>query len=181
MTSVKATPESVRLLNDTLVTSALSGELKNIPGLSLGMSIQPITTSWLKAAKKSGGDAIDLDPKDGPFLSALIYSQWEDAADDETVVNFSKTTIAAIDAKSKAADLFYPFIYLNDAGGTGGYENVFQYYGGGKSLPKMRRIAKKYGNRSNSTASFRELIIFTDPKAVFQKLQPGGFKIGLTA
>ena len=148
MTSVKSNPQSIKLLNDTLVSMALSGELSHVPGLSLGMSIQPVTTAWLTAAKKSGGDAIDLDPANGPFLSALIYSQWDNVADDEMVVNFSKKTTAAIDTKSKAAGLFYPFIYLNDAGGTGGYENVFQYYGGGKSLPKMRKIAQKYGRCS---------------------------------
>ena len=29
---------------------------------------QPLTTDLVKAARKAGGDALDLDPKDGPIL-----------------------------------------------------------------------------------------------------------------
>lgn len=60
------TPESVYLMNDTFVSAAVS-EL-NIPGLFVAMSFQPITLSHMEATQKSGGDAIDLDPADGPIL-----------------------------------------------------------------------------------------------------------------
>lgn len=44
-------------------------KLKDTAGTSGSLAMQPITTSWLQAAKDAGGDAIDLDPADGPFLS----------------------------------------------------------------------------------------------------------------
>ena len=52
-------------------------KLKNTTGTSSSLAMQPITNSWLQAARDAGGDAIDLDPADGPFLSksiALVYA-----------------------------------------------------------------------------------------------------------
>ena len=64
-----------------------------------------------------------------------------------------------IDRKTKAAGLYYPFIFLNDAGPG---ENPFATYDKGKSLSRMRSVRQQY-----------------DPQAVFQKLMPGGFKFGI--
>ena len=44
-------------------------ELKNVAGLQLGSTQQTITKAWLQAARASGGDAIDLDPANGNFIS----------------------------------------------------------------------------------------------------------------
>ena len=35
---------------------------------------QPLTTALVKAAREAGGDALDLDPKDGPILGMLFLS-----------------------------------------------------------------------------------------------------------
>ncbi len=67
--------------------------------------------------------------------------------------------LQAIDQKAKAAGLYYPFVFLNDAGPG---ENPFVTYGGGKSLSRLRQIRQKY-----------------DPTQVFQRLMPGGFKLGI--
>ena len=92
------------------------------------------------------------------FLAFNFYTQWANATDDDKVARFADDILRKLDQRSKAADLYYPFTYLNDAS-TG--ETVFQYYGGGKSLPRMREIRRRY-----------------DPEGIFQTLQPGGFKIG---
>ncbi len=71
--------------------------------------------------------------------------------------DFSRKLTATIDAKTKAAGLYYPSIYLNDAGKG---QNPFVLYGGGKSLPRMLAIRKKY-----------------DPEGIFQKYEASGFKL----
>ena len=42
-----------------------------IPGLNctVGAAIQPVTKNHLQAARELGGDAIDLDPAKGDFVS----------------------------------------------------------------------------------------------------------------
>ena len=110
-----------------------------------------------EASRRNGGDAIDIDPADGPIMSMLVSCQWNNAADDDYVnawvANFDKVA----KEKSKAAGLFYPFNFLNDAQ-TG--QTVFPYYGKGKSLPKLKTIAKRF-----------------DPNGVFQTLNTGVFKV----
>ena len=91
--------------------------------------------------------------------AVLIVSNWLNASDDELVNQWSTDTIAAFDKATKAAGIYYPFIYLNDAAKG---QTPFPFYGKGKSLPKMKAIAKKY-----------------DPSGVFQLLDAGGFKLGI--
>jgi hypothetical protein len=138
--------------------------------------MQPITTSWLQAARDAGGDAIDLDPADGPFLSkstcpslhlrrceltntpaTLITIQWSSPADDAAVQKIASDFISRLDKASKAAGLYYPFRYMNDA--THGQE-IFNLYGGGSSLPKLRKIQKKY-----------------DRDGILAKYESSGFKL----
>jgi len=57
------------------------------------------------------------------------------------VQNIASDFIARLDKASKAAGLYYPFRYMNDA--MRGQE-IFKLYGGGKSLPKLRSIQKNY-------------------------------------
>jgi hypothetical protein len=68
-TSVKATPEAVRILNETFNQAVLgSSHLATLNGINTVMCMQPISVGWQKAARDLGGDAIDLDPANGTFL-----------------------------------------------------------------------------------------------------------------
>ncbi|KAH7213270.1 uncharacterized protein BKA55DRAFT_697777 [Fusarium redolens] len=157
-TSLKASPESVYLTNETFFETIDSmPELRHAAGLSLTTTPQMLTRSWIDAAKASGGDPMDID-SEGGIIVHLITSLWKEAVDDDLVYEFSKRCTAAIDRKAKAKGLHYPFMYLNNAG-LG--QNPFQVYGQGKSLPKMKKIREVY-----------------DPKGIFQDLMPGGFKVG---
>ena len=84
---------------------------------------------------------------------------WTDEKDGEFMRSFIKDTVALIEEKAKAAGVYYPFVYLNDAAGG---QAVFEHYGGGESLPKMKQISKKY-----------------DPEGFLQKLEATGFKLDL--
>ena len=66
-TGIKATREALTLANTTIITAALE-QLKGVAGGTFTLAYQPISKSWLQAARRSGGDAIDLDPADGGFV-----------------------------------------------------------------------------------------------------------------
>lgn len=76
-----------------------------------------------------------------------ISSFWMDAADDEAVFEFHIRATAAITTAAKAQGLDYDFLYVNDADPI---QEPFRFYGKGRSLPKMRQVAKKYGTLSPS-------------------------------
>ena len=68
-TSVKATPEAVRILNETFTQAVLgSSHLASLNGINTDLCMQPISAGWQEAARDLGGDAIDLDPANGTFL-----------------------------------------------------------------------------------------------------------------
>lgn len=58
--------------------------------------------------------------------------------------------------EAKARGLYNRFIYVNYAGP---YQNVIPGYGE-ENLARLKKVAEKY-----------------DPRAVFQTLQPGGYKL----
>jgi hypothetical protein len=145
---------------------------------TIGLSTEPVTQNHLAAAKARGGDAMDLDPGKGGFIStfdhdfivykvrsmltnsssivALPYVSWYDPQYDDLMESFLKTVIANIEKETKANGIYYPWIWLNDAGLD---QNPLPLYGYGASWPKMKAISRKY-----------------DPTQVFQRLVPG-FKL----
>ena len=75
-TSLKATPEAVYLTNTTFFEVVDSmPELKSAEGLLITPTHQTITTAQLSAARAAGGDPMDLDPKDGNFISMYGTAQ----------------------------------------------------------------------------------------------------------
>lgn len=88
----------------------------------------------------------------------LYAASYVGAQHDNFVDKFLKNITYTLEAKSKQQGLYYPYIYLNDAGGF--QQNTLSLYGKGKSLPKMKQIAEKY-----------------DPQGVFQRLLHGAFKL----
>ena len=90
-------------------------------------------------------------------LAILLAAAWSSASDDAYLLNFLISLVESIDSASKAAGLYYPYIFLNDAG-IG--QSPFPLYGDGESLPRMKVVAQKY-----------------DPDGVFQHLASGAFKL----
>ncbi|EAA63242.1 hypothetical protein AN3274.2 [Aspergillus nidulans FGSC A4] len=139
-TAVKATPEAVYLANTTFIQAAME-QVSDLSDLLTSITYQTITEDWLDAARASGGDAIDLDPADGAFLVLLISNTWTNADHDDRIVSFSENVIAEIESKARAANVYYPFVNLNDAGPS---QAPFKTYGKGQSLRKLKTIRKKY-------------------------------------
>ncbi|KAL8723704.1 MAG: hypothetical protein Q9181_007213 [Wetmoreana brouardii] len=154
-TSLKSTPPVVNFVYDIFKTQAQ--QLKPVQNLIISFVYQPLTVDLLKASRASGGDAIDLDPADGPIMAMIVNAAWSNAADDSYVNQWAANLTSAIDSKSQAAGYYYPFIFLNDAQGD---QKVLAKYGKGASLPRLKTIAQRF-----------------DPDGVFQKLDGGAFKV----
>jgi hypothetical protein len=75
------------------------------------------------------------------------------------VQQFNRDITDRLICQLQAKDLYYPFYYLNDAGGD---QEIYRFYGGGKSLRRMKAIRQKY-----------------DPKGIFQKFLGSGFHLGI--
>lgn len=78
------------------------------------------------------------------YKAALYGGNWEDAKDDTTVYSFFEYAINTLDQRAKAAGLYYDSVWINDAAPFQ-TKNVFPKYGSGASFPRLKAIAKKYG------------------------------------
>ena len=120
------------------------------------MTLQVITVPMLKHFAKKGGNALGLDESDGPLLLMMSNMMWKDEADDERILATNKRIVDRAIEAGKKKGLFVEYIYMNYASK---FQAVVPSYGE-ESHARLKAAAKKY-----------------DPKAVFQTLQPGYFKL----
>jgi hypothetical protein len=120
------------------------------------LTFQAFTVPAMTQMSKKGGNALGLDPKDGPLFHCLLYMVWDDASKDDQFNKAALDFMNAAKVEAKKRGVYHRYIYMNYAGP---YQNVVPGYGEA-NLAKLKKIAKKY-----------------DPSAVFQKLQPGGYKL----
>ncbi|KAF2844786.1 FAD binding domain-containing protein [Plenodomus tracheiphilus IPT5] len=120
------------------------------------LTFQAFTVPALKQMSKKGGNALGLSPDDGPLFHVLLYMVWDDESKDTILNREAQEFMNAAKEEAKTRGLYSRYIYLNYAGP---YQNVIPSYGEA-NLAKLKAIAKKY-----------------DPTAIFQKLQPGGYKL----
>lgn len=85
--------------------------------------------------------------------------EWIGSEYDEAAYAWVKGTANAIDEAAKNAGVYDPFVYMGDATAFQ-TKNFYDGYGA-TNKAKLLSISRKY-----------------DPFRVFQKLLPGGFKIG---
>jgi len=86
----------------------------------------------------------------------VVSINWRNKADDEVVLQTSKNIVDRSVALAKDMGLHHPFIYQNYATK---HQKVFAGYGE-ENRERLREIRRKY-----------------DPEGVFERLQPGYFKI----
>lgn len=158
--------------------SAALGSISNKTSFSAVTSFEPIFNAPAEVFTKNGGDAFSA-PTDGPYMCkspslppstpslipcsppvpVLLFSwTWASAADDKFTLGAIENIYSRSVAAAKQMGLYNAYVYLNDAGPE---QAVLRGYGAG-NLQRLRDISKKY-----------------DPEGVFQKLLPGGFKLGL--
>ncbi|KAI1355393.1 hypothetical protein F5Y01DRAFT_327106 [Xylaria sp. FL0043] len=133
-------PRAIRIVNETVFELA-SPVLSKIPNSTVSLTYQPVSQDWLEASKTSGNNALDLDPGLGTFIAGLLTITWTDAAEDATVNSLAQRIVRTVERRTLALGLYYPFIYLNDAGPS---QRPFETYGGGRSLYRLQAIRAKY-------------------------------------
>jgi hypothetical protein len=92
-------------------------------------------------------------------LSAVVQIDisWSNIADDERILTAAQNILERSQAAASAAGLLNRYVYQNYASFK---QDVFSGYGE-ENLARLKSVSKKY-----------------DPDQVFQKLQPGYFKLG---
>lgn len=128
----------------------------DIDGLLPAISLQVLTEPILEKTTRNGGNALGLDPKGGPIMNGLVAIKWKLQADDERVNDFARKVVDRAVATAKAKGKFEKYLYMNYASPE---EDVVASYGS-ENKARLQSISKKY-----------------DPTGVFEKLQPGYFKL----
>jgi hypothetical protein len=133
--------------------------IKDVAGLSLSLGFFPLTKTLLASSERSGGNAFNISPSDGPLLIVFVHPIWAEAGDDERVHREVEGLLEVFNTLASEKGKLHRYIFPNY-----GYakSDVFAGYGL-QSLDTMRRVASQ-----------------VDPKGVFQNCVPGGFKLGLS-
>lgn len=131
-------------------------KIADVKDLLNPLSLQVITVPQMQRMQQNGGNALGLNPSQGPLLLLNPTPAWTNAADDDRVYKFVDTLLKRADAEARKRGLASQYIYMNYASK---FQDPIASYGS-SSNARLQDIAKKY-----------------DPKAVFQKLQPGYFKL----
>jgi hypothetical protein len=130
--------------------------LKSADGFIFSLGYFPLTKALLENSKLAGGNAKDIDPADGPLFIVFINPTWNSADDDERIHAAIHDLLVKFKQVAGEKHLLHRYIFTNYAYQK---EDVFASYGE-ESLKKLKVVSKKY-----------------DPKAIFQKAVPGGFKL----
>lgn len=125
-------------------------------GLLPVLSFQAITVPAMEKMQKNGGNALGLDPKEGPIYICNLAIMWTDVADNDRILGFSNTLYERINAEASRRSLTSDYIYMNYASP---WQDVISSYGAANKQ-RLKKISSVY-----------------DPTGVFQRLQPGYFKL----
>ncbi|KAI6778065.1 uncharacterized protein J7T54_007673 [Emericellopsis cladophorae] len=131
-------------------------KLADVEGDNPVLLLQGITTEQIKHMSAHGGNPLGIDLADGALYLIHIACWWSNDEDDERVYSWISNFLTRIESEATTLGKQNDYIYMNYASL---YEDVIANYGPA-NVDKLKSIAKFY-----------------DPTAVFQKLQPGHFKL----
>jgi hypothetical protein len=130
--------------------------LKNVANITASFTLQPYAVSLLDHTDFQGGNVLGLGPSDGPIVSVLFLTWWDDAEDDELVISTLRGIMDQIKADAATRGTLIPFEYMNYAYD---FQDPITSYGAA-SKAFLQATSKKY-----------------DPTGFFQDTVPGGFKL----
>lgn len=151
--SSKLDREMVQFVFD--VTFDEFAKIRDVQGIVPANTLQIITIPQLQQMQKKGGNALGLKPTDGPIFLINLSVRWDKVEDDTRVQQANANIIRRYKEEAHRRDMEQEYLYMNYASQ---YQDVIGSYG--ESTGRLRSVAKKY-----------------DPREVFQKLQPGYFKL----
>jgi hypothetical protein len=117
---------------------------------------QGINVPQMEQMQKNGGNALGLDPEEGDRYIIQIAIQWSDEKGGGAVYRLASDVLSSTKEKSIRRGAGSAPVYMNYASM---FQDVISSYGTANKQ-RLVEISKKY-----------------DPQQVFQKLQPGYFKL----
>lgn len=132
------------------------GPLKAIEGLTTSFTLQAYPKSLLDKTASAGGNSLGIDPSEGPLMSILILSFWQNKADDDKIHSTFRDVIEAIDLDASRRGTAVSYKYMNYAAP---FQDPISSYGT-ENRAKLQAASKKY-----------------DPEGLFQKGVSGGWKL----
>lgn len=129
--------------------------IQNVSGIVPASTLQVIAVPQLEQMQRKGGNALGLTPSDGPILLINLNCCWDNMEDDERVLKASANIIRRMQEEANRRNMGNDYLYMNYASR---FQDAIEGYG--EDAQRLRRVARKY-----------------DPLEVFQKLQPGYFKL----
>ncbi|KAK5170588.1 uncharacterized protein LTR77_005177 [Saxophila tyrrhenica] len=130
--------------------------VKEVEGMIPALIYQPMSNEVLTRFSRNGGNCLGLEGEEGPLLNINYAVMWKNEADDEAVLTAARNTIRRSKEKAKELGLDHRYLYQNYASHE---QDVMASYGE-ENLERLRSISREF-----------------DPEQVFQKLQPGYFKL----
>ncbi|OKL58043.1 hypothetical protein UA08_06829 [Talaromyces atroroseus] len=146
--------DMIAFLVDTFEEEAIRAA--NATGYIPALVLQIISTDMTTQMQKNGGNALGLSPVDGNLILLNLSFMWDDIADDNLILDILGTITNKSIAYAKENCLYKEYLYMNYASQ---YQAVLPSYGT-ENFNKLKDVSAKY-----------------DPFQVFQKLQPGYFKL----
>ncbi|KFY43930.1 hypothetical protein V494_01751 [Pseudogymnoascus sp. VKM F-4513 (FW-928)] len=151
------TGNSPTLMADILaIYQEETNSVKDAADLVFSCIFQPVGTNLAPLFARNGGNALGIDLTKGPLILLNLAVSWSSEADDTRIYAALRNIVNRSNTAAHAAGLGNAYVYQNYAAAE---QDVFGSYGA-KNLAKLRAVSKKY-----------------DPSGVWQKLQPGYFKI----
>ncbi|KAI0808814.1 putative FAD-binding oxidoreductase [Xylaria sp. FL0064] len=141
-------------IGDIVLSSEAVKKVKAETAGFIGITMQPISTSAVKAGIIRGGNALGLSPVNQTWLATAL-SWWWPQNDSATHAN-GQALVSEFVAASESAKSFLPYRFMNDASWD---QKVIESYGE-ENVWRLKEVQKKY-----------------DPNHVFHRLVAGGFKL----
>ena len=130
--------------------------LRNVSSLVYSLSFQPVPTVITSKAATRGGNSLGLTAAVGNLFNVLLTVSWEMEGDDALVNRQAKLLFDRTAVVAKEHGVYNDFLYLNYAAQ---WQDPISGYGNA-TVARLQAVSKKY-----------------DPKGVFQRQVPGGFKL----
>ncbi|KFZ10746.1 hypothetical protein V502_07954 [Pseudogymnoascus sp. VKM F-4520 (FW-2644)] len=126
-----------------------------VGGITWLLTFEPLVAAMVPKSRGNQDDVLGLGPGDNGFI-LLLSASWADTASTKAVEEATRHVMALLEACAEAKGLLLKFQYLNYAAP---FQTPLEAYGE-ENLRFLRGVSGKY-----------------DPKGVFQKRVPGGFKL----
>ncbi|KAH6704289.1 FAD binding domain protein [Leptodontidium sp. MPI-SDFR-AT-0119] len=127
-------------------------------GISWSIAFEPVPTVITQYGDLKGGNSLGTSPKDGNAFVMLVAALWSNSTANDLVEKKAATVIDNVAEIAKTMGLLHRFQYLNYADPS--QDPIGSY--GPENVENLRETSRKY-----------------DPKGVFQRQVPGGFKLEL--